>query len=52
MQGKKRRDAEEAEKELRAKMAEAGVTATDKTSDRGQDAPDILGDKEDEDLIF
>lgn len=52
MQGKKHRDAEEADKELRAKMAEAGITSTDKAGDRGEGAPDLLGDKEDEDLIF
>ena len=42
----------EADKELRAKMAEAGITATDKTGEGREGAPDILGDKEDEDLIF
>lgn len=52
MQGKKHRDAEEADKEHRAKMAEAGITATDKTREEREGAPDILGDKEDEDLIF
>ncbi|RPA89768.1 hypothetical protein L873DRAFT_1831907 [Choiromyces venosus 120613-1] len=52
VQGKKHRDAEEADKELRAKMAEAGITATDKTGNRDEGAPDILGEKEDEDLIF
>ncbi|CUS15748.1 unnamed protein product [Tuber aestivum] len=52
VQRKKHRDAEEADKNLRAKMAEAGITATDKTYDRGEGVPDILGEKEDEDLIF
>ncbi|CAZ85268.1 unnamed protein product [Tuber melanosporum] len=52
VQGKKRRDAEEADKELRAKMAEAGTTAIDRADDGGEGVPDILEEKEDEDLIF
>ncbi|CAZ82392.1 unnamed protein product [Tuber melanosporum] len=52
VQGKKCRDAEEADKELRAKMAEAGTTAIDRAEYGGEGVPDILEEKEDEDPIF
>jgi V-type H+-transporting ATPase subunit D len=51
--GKKARDAAVAEKErLAAKAAKAKQEADEDASDSDDDAEDLLGDKENEDVIF